>query len=79
MWYAAAGCQVPPRLRKAKEQLIIQGTWPGKGGPRVNADEEKSNVCVCGGGSCDAVVVLGHADVLWFNMALGAALQCYIR
>jgi hypothetical protein len=37
-------CQVSRKLRKVKERLISQGTWPGKGGPRVNTDEEEFKV-----------------------------------
>ncbi|KAF6255828.1 chloroplast-specific ribosomal protein [Scenedesmus sp. NREL 46B-D3] len=33
--------KVSRKLRKVKERLIGQGAWPGKGGPRVNTEEEE--------------------------------------
>lgn len=39
--------KVARKLRKVKERLMQQGAWPGKGGPRVNTEEEEFKV---GGG-----------------------------
>jgi hypothetical protein len=36
--------KVSRKLRKVKERLISQGAWPGKGGPRVNTEEEEFKV-----------------------------------
>eukprot|EP00883_Tetradesmus_obliquus_P003153 jgi/Sobl393_1/13385/SZX60742.1 len=33
--------KVARKLRKVKERLMQQGAWPGKGGPRVNTEEEE--------------------------------------
>eukprot|EP00879_Flechtneria_rotunda_P002600 GHRR01002801.1.p1 GENE.GHRR01002801.1~~GHRR01002801.1.p1 ORF type:complete len:274 (+),score=76.10 GHRR01002801.1:147-968(+) len=32
--------KVSRKLRKVKEKLISQGNWPGRGGPRVNTEEQ---------------------------------------
>ncbi|KAF8056827.1 PSRP1 [Scenedesmus sp. PABB004] len=33
--------KVSRKLRKVKERLMAQGTWPGRGGPRLNTEEEE--------------------------------------
>jgi ribosome-associated translation inhibitor RaiA len=44
--------KVSRKLRKVKERLISQGAWPGKGGPRLNTEEEEFKVWGLGWKGC---------------------------